>query len=93
MAQEVRQTPPPRVYAERLQAILKTPVIVENKPGAYEQIAAQAVLASPPDGYTLWWGTTGALTMGPGIRTDIPYDVVKASPRLARSPRSRPCLR
>jgi len=66
-----------RIYAEKLQTILKQPVIVENKPGAYEQIAAQAVLSSPPDGYTLWWGTTGALTMGPGIRSSTPYDVIK----------------
>ena len=66
-----------RVYAERLTGILKVPVIVENKPGAYEQLAAQAVLSAPADGYTLWWGTTGALTMGPGIRSNIPYDVVK----------------
>ena len=66
-----------RVYAEKLQVILKQPVIVDNKPGAYEQIAAQAVLSSPPDGYTLWWGTTGALTMGPGIRASTPYDVIK----------------
>ena len=65
-----------RIYAEKLQAILKQPVIVDNKPGAYEQIAAQAVLSSPPDGYTLWWGTTGALTMGPGIRPSTPYDVI-----------------
>jgi tripartite-type tricarboxylate transporter receptor subunit TctC len=66
-----------RIYAEKLQSILKQPVIVENKPGAYEQIAAQTVLSAPADGYTLWWGTTGALTMGPGIRTNIPYDVIK----------------
>src|SRR5580765_5462669 len=66
-----------RVYAEKLQTVLKVPVLVENKPGAYEQIAAQAVLSAPPDGYTLWWGTTGALTMGPGIRTNTPYDVIK----------------
>ncbi|HXX01094.1 MAG TPA: tripartite tricarboxylate transporter substrate binding protein [Candidatus Acidoferrales bacterium] len=66
-----------RIYAEKLQTILKVPVIVDNKPGAYEQIAAQAVLSAPPDGYTLWWGTTGALTMGPGIRTNTPYDVIK----------------
>ena len=66
-----------RIYAEKLQTILKVPVIVDNKAGAYEQIAAQAVLSAPPDGYTLWWGTTGALTMGPGIRTNTPYDVIK----------------
>ncbi len=66
-----------RTYADKLQAILDTPVIVENKAGAFEQIAAQTVLASAPDGHTLWLGTTGALTMGPGVRTTVPYDVIK----------------
>lgn len=67
-----------RVYADKLQGVLNTPVIVENKPGAFEQLAAQTALSSPPDGYTLWLGTAGALTMGPGVRTDIPYDVLKS---------------
>ena len=66
-----------RVYAEKLQEILGTPVILENKPGAFEQIAAQAVVSAAPDGHTLWLGTTGALTMGPGVRSNIPYDVLK----------------
>lgn len=67
-----------RTYGEKLQAMLGTPVIVENKPGAFEQLAAQAVLSSPADGHTLWLGTTGALTMGPGVRTNVPYDVIKS---------------
>ena len=67
-----------RVYGQKLQDILGTPVIVENKPGAFEQLAAQPVVAAPPDGHTLWLGTAGALTMGPGVRTNIPYDVIKS---------------
>ena len=66
-----------RVYAEKLQGVLNATVIVENKPGAFEQFAAQTALTAPPDGYTLWLGTAGALTMGPGVRSDIPYDVLK----------------
>jgi len=67
-----------RVYGEKLQELLGTAVVVENKPGAYEQLAAQPVMASPPDGHTLWLGTTGALTMGPGVRANVPYDVLKS---------------
>jgi tripartite-type tricarboxylate transporter receptor subunit TctC len=41
-----------RVLAEALQASLGTPVIVENKPGAGGQLAAQALKAAAPDGTT-----------------------------------------
>jgi tripartite-type tricarboxylate transporter receptor subunit TctC len=67
-----------RVYGQKLQDILGTPVIIENKPGAFEQLAAQPVVSAPADGHTLWLGTAGALTMGPGVRTNIPYDVIKS---------------
>ena len=67
-----------RIYGQKLQDLLGTPVIVENKPGAFEQLAAQPVVTAPPDGHTLWLGTAGALTMGPGVRTNIPYDVLKS---------------
>ena len=66
-----------RQYAAKLQDILNTPVIVENKPGAYELIAAQGLLAAPPDGYTLWLATTGSLVQGPSVRS-MPYDPVKS---------------
>jgi len=43
-----------RAIGERLGAALKQPVIVENKPGAGGQIAAQALKAAPPDGSTFF---------------------------------------
>ena len=73
-----------RIYADKLSQVLNTPVIVENKPGAFEQLAAQAALSAPPDGSVLWLGTAGALTMGPGVRNDIPYDVLKSFTHLGR---------
>ncbi len=73
-----------RVYGEKLQELLGTPVVVENKAGAFEQLAAQPVVGAAPDGHTLWLGTTGALTMGPGVRTNIPYDIVKSFTHIAK---------
>ncbi len=43
-----------RVLAEKLKDELGAPVIVENRPGAGGQIAAQALKAAPPDGNTLF---------------------------------------
>lgn len=64
-----------RVYAEKLQTILGTPVIVENKPGAFEQLAFQTIISAPPDGHTLGLGHVGSLVMMPAVRKDLPYDV------------------
>lgn len=63
-----------RLYAQHLRQELNTPVIVENKAGASELQAVRSLIASPPDGYTLWLAAGGALSIGPGIRKDLPYD-------------------
>ena len=67
-----------RQYAQKLSEILKTSVIVENKPGAGQIVAINAITAAPPDGYTLYMGIGSALSQGPGIRKDLPYDPLKA---------------
>ena len=66
-----------RLYATKLQEVLNQPVIIDNKPGASELLAAQPVMNAAPDGYTLWIGTGGALAQNPGIRRDLPYEVLK----------------
>ena len=42
-----------RLIAHSLSERLSQPYIVENRPGAGSNIAAEAVVAAPPDGYTL----------------------------------------
>ncbi|MDM0021230.1 tripartite tricarboxylate transporter substrate binding protein [Variovorax saccharolyticus] len=44
---------PMRVLAEKAGAILKQPVVIENKPGAGGVIPTQTLQAAVPDGYTL----------------------------------------
>lgn len=46
-----------RVVSQKLSEILKSAVIVENRPGASSDIAAKAVAAATPDGYTLYLAT------------------------------------
>ena len=62
-----------RLYAERLQAVLGKPVIVENKPGAATMLAAAQVAASPPDGHTLVVLTSSAMAINQTLYKQINY--------------------
>jgi len=64
-----------RSLAEPLGRALGQPVIVENRPGAGGNIAAEAVAKSPPDGCTLLVGTNGPLAVSPVLYRNLPYDV------------------
>ena len=66
-----------RMLASELQDKLKRPVIVENRPGAGTQIAANAVAKSPPDGYALLLAPITTLAIGPSVFKALPYDTVK----------------
>jgi tripartite-type tricarboxylate transporter receptor subunit TctC len=52
------------------------PVIVENRPGAGGVVASQALVTSPPDGYTLIVVASGHAT-NPFLYPKIPYDTFK----------------
>lgn len=73
-----------RLYASKLQDVLKTPVIVENKPGAYELIAAQTFISAPADGYAIWQVTSGSIFAIPAIRKGLPYEPMKSLSLLGR---------
>jgi tripartite-type tricarboxylate transporter receptor subunit TctC len=66
-----------RFYAQKLSEVLKSPVIVDNKPGAGQLIGVKTVMAANPDGYTLLLGTGSAFSQGPGVRKDLPYNPLK----------------
>ena len=66
-----------RVVAERLGKRLGQAAIVENKPGASEQIAITSVTRSAPDGYTLILSTLSGLAVNPGLYPKLAYDPQK----------------
>src|SRR2546427_7027271 len=49
-----------RLLAKRLAETFGRPFVVENMPGAGGVVAAEAVVKTPPDGYTLVFGDSGA---------------------------------
>jgi tripartite-type tricarboxylate transporter receptor subunit TctC len=66
-----------RIVADKAQGALGQRVIVENRGGANGAIAADTVAKAPPDGYTLFFTTVGAVAINPAFRKDLPYDPVK----------------
>jgi len=66
-----------RVLAQRLTEAWGQQVIVENKPGANNQLAAEYVAKSAPDGYTLLIGPEVTFVVNPSIYARLAYDPVK----------------
>jgi tripartite-type tricarboxylate transporter receptor subunit TctC len=56
-----------RSVATKLTEALGKPVVVENRPGAAGQVAIQAVLAAPADGYTLLSTSNSPIVIGPHL--------------------------
>lgn len=55
---------------------LKTPIVIDNRPGAGGSIGAAAVAQAPADGYTLLLDATG-FTVNPHLMPSLPFDPVK----------------
>jgi tripartite-type tricarboxylate transporter receptor subunit TctC len=66
----------PRAVAAGLTGPLGQQVIVENRPGASQIIGMQAAAKSPPDGYTLVFGSVTSLAINPSAHKNLPYDPV-----------------
>jgi len=63
-----------RIFTTPLSQVLGQPVVVETKPGGDGIVAADAVKAAAPDGYTLFYATNTAFNWVPATRKKPPYD-------------------
>ena len=71
-----------RIMARWLSERFGQQVVVENKPGAGTNIATEAVVHAPPDGYTmLWAGISNAINamLYPGLAFDFLRDIAPVS--------------
>jgi tripartite-type tricarboxylate transporter receptor subunit TctC len=67
-----------RQVGEVFQRNTGQPIVIDNKPGGAGIVAAQALLQSPPDGYTLLLTNTSMLTINPHTFSKLPYDTEKS---------------
>ena len=66
-----------RALAKRFTEAWGQQAIVENKPGANNQIAAEYVAKAAPDGSTLFVGPESTFVVNPFLYARLPYDPVK----------------
>lgn len=73
-----------RIVGQKLSERLKQPVLIDNKPGANAQIAAEAVAKAKPDGYTLFMTTNTSHSANPSLYRKLRYDAIKDFTPVAR---------
>ena len=66
-----------RGIGQKLSASLGTPVLIDNKPGAGTNLAAEMVAKSPADGYTLFIMMVGTQAINEAMYPKLNYNTVK----------------
>ena len=66
-----------RLVAQALAERMGQPFVIENRPGAGGNIAAEAVARSAPDGYTLFMATSGIIAANQALYRTLPFDGVR----------------
>jgi tripartite-type tricarboxylate transporter receptor subunit TctC len=66
-----------RLIGGELTKLLPQPVVIENRPGAGGNVAAEMVARSAPDGYTLLMTTSGIHAINPALYAKLPFDAIK----------------
>ena len=65
-----------RIFADRISAEWRQPVIVDNRAGANGFLAAEAVLRARPDGHTVMFASNTLFATNPALFRRLPYDPV-----------------
>jgi tripartite-type tricarboxylate transporter receptor subunit TctC len=63
-----------RIAAPVMAQHLGQPLVVENRAGAGGNLGTEAVVRSPPDGYTILVGANGSIVTNPMLMARMPYD-------------------
>jgi tripartite-type tricarboxylate transporter receptor subunit TctC len=63
-----------RVVAEKLSQALGQQVVVDNRAGGSGLVGTRTFIKSPPDGYTLFLGHTGSISINPSLYAKPGFD-------------------
>ncbi len=67
-----------RALAQRFNKVWGQQAVVENKPGANNQLAAEYIANAAPDGHTLFIAPDGTFVANPSLYPKLPYDPYKS---------------
>jgi tripartite-type tricarboxylate transporter receptor subunit TctC len=67
-----------RLVGNDIAARLGQNVVIDNRPGGGATIGTRAAANAEPDGYTLLYGSTTSLSIGPALFKNLDYDPVKS---------------
>jgi tripartite-type tricarboxylate transporter receptor subunit TctC len=67
-----------RIMAQKLSDAFGQQFFVENRAGGAGVVGAEAAAKSSPDGHTIFFGTTGALSSAPALQRGLAYDPIKS---------------
>lgn len=74
-----------RLLADKLQAALGQPVLIDYKAGAGGTVGAQEVMKAVADGHTLLLANTGTLVINPALYSKLPYATLRDFVPVART--------
>lgn len=74
-----------REMAQKLSAVFKQPVVVDNKPGGSGMVAGAIVARAKADGYTLLYSNASFIAVAPAVLKNMSYDPVKDLTPLAQT--------
>jgi tripartite-type tricarboxylate transporter receptor subunit TctC len=66
-----------RAIMPKVSLALGKPIVIDNKPGAGGNVGAELVAGSPPDGYTLLYGTNGTHSINQSLYHSLRFDPIK----------------
>ena len=80
-----------RLLADKMGPLLKTNLVVDNRPGAGGAIATDMAAKSPPDGYTISLGGATTHVLLPASNPKLPYNALKDFAPIGRWARPPSC--
>ena len=66
-----------RVIAPKLSGLLGQTIVVDNRPGAAGNLAAEVATKATPDGHTLFLAADGQIVVSPHLYRKLPFDTLK----------------